>query len=70
MSMRQKEETETMSMKIDQINDKLNNILMKDDKTFIKKIIVESLEEIKKKILSTVIKRMEIVESELHEKAT
>ena len=48
MSMRQKEETETMSMKIDQINDKLNNILMKDDKTFIKKIIVESLVEEKK----------------------
>ena len=69
MSISLKEETESMRMKIDQINDKLNDILTKDVTTFIKKIIIESLEEMKEKILGTVIKRIEIVESELHEKA-
>ena len=69
ISVALKYETESMAMKIDQINDKLNNILTKDDTKFIKKIIIESLEEMKEKILASVIKTIEIVESEQHEMA-
>lgn len=64
-----KEETETLSQKIDAINIKLNNILTKDDTTFIKLIITETLQEMKAKIIGTVEKRVEIIESELHDKA-
>ena len=62
-------EKDSMSAKIDQINSKLNNMLTKDDTSFIKLIITETLEEMREKIIGTVVKRVEIIESELHEKA-
>ena len=62
-------EKDTMLAKIDQINSKLNNMLTKDDTNFIKLIITETLEEMREKIIGSVVKRVEIIESELHEKA-
>ena len=64
-----KAEKDSMAEKIDQINSKLNNMLTKDDTKFIKLIITETLEEMREKIIGTVVKRVEIIESELHTKA-
>ena len=51
------------------INKKLNSVLTKDDHSFIKSIIKETVLEMKDTILATVIKRIEIVEGSLHEKS-
>ena len=53
---------------LQQINDKLSNMLTKTDTTFIKKMIKDTMMEIKDSLLAPVIKRVEILEGELHEK--
>ena len=61
------EENETLSKKIDEINLKLNNILTKDDTGFIKTMIKETLDEMKEKIISSVMLRVEKLEGEMHD---
>ena len=61
------EENISVSAKIEEMNKKLNNILTKDDTSFIKKIISDTIEEMKDKILSSVINRIEKVEGDNHE---
>ena len=53
---------------LEEINNKLNNVLTKSDTQFIKSIIKETVSELKESLLSSVVKRIEIVEGELHEK--
>ena len=64
---------DTMNVDIEKnladINKKLNSVLTKDDHSFIKSIIKETVLEMKDTILATVIKRIEIVEGSLHEKS-
>ncbi|XP_052791850.1 uncharacterized protein LOC128225998 [Mya arenaria] len=53
--------------KLDDINQKLNNMLTKNDRSFIQNIIMDTLDEIKDTLLKSVVHRVEILESELHE---
>ena len=63
------EECSTFSEKIDEINSKLNNILTKEDTGFIKTLIKDTLEEMKEKIISSVMLRVEKLEAEMHDTA-
>ena len=65
---RQSQKSSSLERKLDEINQKLKNILTKDDSLFIKQIIRSTLEEMKEQLLSSVIKRVETIEGELHEK--
>ena len=58
----------SMDSELKQINEKLSNMLTKSDKTFIKNMIKDTILEIKDSLLAPVIKRVEILESELHDK--
>lgn len=51
------------------INQKLNNVLTKDDTNFIKQIIQETVSELKETLLASVLHRVETVEGELHDLA-
>ena len=64
----QSQKSSSLERKLDEINQKLKNILTKDDSLFIKQIIRFTLEEMKEQFLSSVIKRVETIEGELHEK--
>ena len=48
------------------INDKLNNVLTKDDTSFIRTIIKYTVNELKETLLASVIHKIEKVEGELH----
>ena len=58
-----------MEQHIAEINKKLSSVLTRDDHTFLKNIVKETILELKDTILSSVINRLEIVEGEIHEKA-
>jgi len=58
----------TLDSRLDEISKKLSNMLTKDDRSFIKTIIKETVEEIKESMLASVTKRIEILENDLHEK--
>ena len=53
---------------LEEINNKLNNVLKKTDTQFIKRIIQDTVNELKDSLLASVVKRIEIVEGELHDK--
>lgn len=59
-----------ISKKLDEIDEKLKCVLTKSDKSFIKQIIQDTVEEMKDKIISSVVRRIEILEGEIHEMAT
>ena len=59
----------SLEIKIEEINKKLCQMLTKNDKNFIKDILISTLEEMKDKIMGSVIKRVEILEGEIHDKA-
>ena len=52
-----------------EINMKLNNVLTKDDQSFLKKIIKETILEVREEILLSVTHRLEKMESEIHDMA-
>ena len=58
----------SLEQKVEAINAKLNDILTKKDKDFIKNILIDTLEEMKDKIIGSVLLRVEKLEGELHEK--
>ena len=58
-----------MDKHIAEINKKLTGVLTRDDHTFLRDIAKETIIELKDTILSSVINRLEIVESETHDKA-
>ena len=59
----------SLTQKVEEINKHMKNMLTKKDKSFIKDILIDSLDEIKDKIVGAVMKRLEIIEGELHENA-
>ena len=58
----------SMEKKIEEINKKLSCMLTKNDKDFIKNILIDTLEGMKDKIIGHVLHRVEIIEGELMEK--
>lgn len=58
----------SMENQLKEINDKLSNMLTKNDKSFIKEMIKATMEEIKDSLLAPVVKRIEVLEGELHDK--
>lgn len=54
----------TISAQLCEINQKLSTVLTKEDKTFIENIIINTIEKMKENILSSVIHRLDIVESD------
>lgn len=55
--------------KLDKIDEKLSNVLTKEDRSFIKAIIKDTVEEMKEQLLASVVKRVDILESDLHSKS-
>ena len=64
-----KEELKLLTKSIDEINKKLNNILTKDNKAIIREIITETLDQMKDKLVGSIIKRLDNMEGEMHERA-
>lgn len=69
MANETKEELKCLTKSIEEINKKLNNILTKDDKAIIREIIYETIEQMKGKLLGSIIKRLDSIEGEMHERA-
>ena len=59
----------SLTQKIQEINKHMKNMLTKKDKSFINDILIDSLDEIKDKIVGAVMKRLEIIEGQLHDNA-
>ncbi|KAH3746494.1 hypothetical protein DPMN_180902 [Dreissena polymorpha] len=51
-----------LSNQLDEISAKLSKVLTKDDTPFIRDIIKETVEQLKEKLLGSVLKRLEILE--------
>ena len=58
----------SLDSKIDEINTKLSKMLTKDDKVIFKTIIKETFQELKEELLGSIIKRLDILESDVHKK--
>ena len=56
-----------LEQKIEEINNKLCEMLTKKDKQFIKEILVDTLDEMREKIIGTVMKKVNQLEGEVHE---
>jgi exosome complex exonuclease DIS3/RRP44 len=59
----------SIEKRLKEISSKLSNVLTKDDSALIKNIIRETLDELKEKLLSSVIKRIEIIEGNMFDQA-
>ncbi|KAH3847747.1 hypothetical protein DPMN_090078 [Dreissena polymorpha] len=59
----------SIEKRLKEISSKLSNVLTKDDSLIIKNIIRETLEELKEKLLGSVMKRIEIIEGNMFEQA-
>ena len=57
----------TMEISLAKINDKLSKVLTKDDHSFLKNIIKETILELKENFLESVTNRIEKLEGEIHE---
>ncbi|KAH3891771.1 hypothetical protein DPMN_015879 [Dreissena polymorpha] len=57
----------TIEKRLDEISGKLSRVLTKDDSTFIKEMIKETVEQLKEKLLGNVLRRIEILESDSFE---
>ena len=57
----------SLEKKIEEINAKLSDMLTKKDKGFIKSILADTLEELKDKIIGSVLLRVEKLEGDVHE---
>ncbi|KAH3771145.1 hypothetical protein DPMN_172447 [Dreissena polymorpha] len=57
----------SIEKRLDEICNKLSHVLTKDDSAFIKDIIKETVEQLKDKLLGNVIRRIEILESDVFE---
>ncbi|KAH3771812.1 hypothetical protein DPMN_173141 [Dreissena polymorpha] len=57
----------TIERRLDDISNKLSHVLTKEDSSFIKHIIKETVEQLKEKLLGNVIRRIEILESDAFE---
>ena len=64
-----KEELKLLTKNIDEINKKNNNILTKDNKAIIREIITATLDQMKDKLVDSIIKRLDNMEGEMHERA-
>ena len=53
--------------KLEEINNKLSKVLTKEDSSFIREIVKETVEQIKEKLLGTVLRRLEILEGSVFE---
>lgn len=60
---------EKMEKTLEEINTKLNDVLRKSDQSFIKDLIKETVNEMKKAILESVEQRVGVLEGEIHELA-
>jgi hypothetical protein len=58
-----------LEQKLDKIDEKLNNVLTKYDRSFIRDIIKDTIEEMNEQLLGSVIKRLEILEDEIYNKS-
>lgn len=56
-----------LEQKIEEINKKLCEMLTKKDKQFIKEILVDTLEEMKEKIIGSVMQKVDKLEGEVHD---
>lgn len=54
--------------KLDELDAKLSNVLSKNDKTFIREIIKDTILEMKEQLLSSISRRLEILESDVHDR--
>ncbi|KAH3873018.1 hypothetical protein DPMN_036243 [Dreissena polymorpha] len=57
----------TIEKRLDDISSKLSHVLTKEDSSFIKDIIKETVEQLKDQLLGNVIRRIEILESDAFE---
>ena len=69
VEMASSKELSSLTQKIEDMNKHMKNMLTKKDKNFIKDILIDSLDEIKDKIVGAVMKRLKIIEGELHDNA-
>ena len=60
-------ENQLISQSLSEINEKLSNVLTKDDTAFIKTIIKDTVHQIKDQILSSVTRRIEVIEGDIFE---
>ena len=58
----------TTDQRLDEMNKKLSNMITRDDKAIFREIIKETFEEMKTKLLEPIMKRLEILEGDLHSK--
>ncbi|KAH3724044.1 hypothetical protein DPMN_049846 [Dreissena polymorpha] len=64
-----KTESPSVEKRLDEISAKLSNVLTRSDTDIIKNIIKESLEGLKEQLLGSVVKQIEILESNLFDQA-
>lgn len=62
-------ETSCIEQRLDEINSKLSNVLTKNNTDIIRNIIKDVLEGLKEKLLGSVVKQIEIIESNLFDQA-
>ncbi|KAH3857654.1 hypothetical protein DPMN_100265 [Dreissena polymorpha] len=62
-------EPSSIEKRLDEISTKLSNVLTKGDTDIIRNIIKETLEELKEKLLASVLKQLEIIESNMFDQA-
>ncbi|KAH3897498.1 hypothetical protein DPMN_021686 [Dreissena polymorpha] len=59
----------SIEKRLDEICSKLSNVLTKDDTGIIRKIIIYTVEELKEKLLGSVVKQIETIESNMFDQA-
>ena len=58
----------TIDQTLEEMNQKLSKMLTKDDKKIFKEIIKDTFLELKEQLLGTIMKRLDVIENDLHEK--
>lgn len=59
----------SIEQRLEEICEKMANILTKDDRSFIREIMCDTLEEMKDKLFASVVKRLDVVEGDMHDLA-
>ncbi|XP_060578456.1 uncharacterized protein LOC132735517 [Ruditapes philippinarum] len=55
---------------LDTINEKLSNVITKSDISLIRQVVIDTVNEMKEQFLSSLVKRLEILEGSVHDQAS